>query len=563
MRNAAILISLPPDGIDPESRLNVTSREIIFPPLGLMSLACSLKKAAPDRDVECLDFNLLDYSGLRSPEDYRGLIRERLERYIGDPPRFFCISVMFSAAHGFFALVASCLRELFPDGTIICGGVHVSGMPGVVLGLVPEVDFAVCGEGEDVLPRLMAAVEAGEAVDMQGVLRRDRAMAAGAATAAPAVEDIDIDFRLYADCFDMERYVSRIDSFNIARTSTQPRAFAIMASRGCPGRCYFCASAVVHGRRPRWRSLGNIRDEILWLNERYGVTKIYLMDDNFVPKQKALDLFGMLAGIGIPGFEVIIQNMSVNHTDFEMIDALAAVNAGYLPFAIESGVPEIQKRMGKNCDLEKAFRLVRYAQGKGMNVRCFYILGFPDETVADMRRTIDYAEALDADWSTFNVAVPLPGTPMYARFVELGYIGDSPEFWGAANIRERVFDTDEQTAEEIKDMAYAANLRLNFLDNRLVRLGRYAEAEGVFRNFLAGVDFHLFGYESLRRIYALTGERDREAATLEKMIAMVRDDPRSRAFEKYFYMLDDETAAVLAAAIGREARRKGGGDGAE
>lgn len=539
MSGAVLLIGLPANGIDLSTRFNATSRQIVFPPLGLMSLACSLRRADPTRALHCLDFNLCDYSGATTLEEYREVVVAEIRRYSQYSPAFFCISAMYSAAHEFLAMLAECLRLLHPEARIICGGAHASGVPQAILEQIPEIDLVVRGEGEEVLPALLAALEEGGDAALPGVWRRGGNGEGVDENIAQPVANCDLDFTLYAPGFAMERYIRETNSFNISATKSKARSFAVMASRGCPGRCIFCASAVTHGRRPRWRGLANIRDEILWLYEQYQVTRIYLMDDNFVPKAKALELFAMLAEITIPGFEVIIQNLSINHTDFELIDAMSVICGGYLPFAIESGVKEIQKKIRKYCDLDKAEQLVRYAQAKGNSVRCFYIIGFPDESIEDMRSTIQFAEHLDADWSTFNVAVPLPGTDMYSQFVDMGCIKNTARYWSAANIRERVFNTPVISAEEIRDMAYAANLRLNFLDNRLIRIQAYQKAEVVFQNFLAEVPSHLFGYESLRRIYHLTGEAEKEARTWRDMRELMATDRRARAFHKYLYLLDD------------------------
>ena len=318
-----------------------------------------------------------------------------------------------------------------------------------------------------------------------------------------------------------------------------------MTSRGCPNHCIFCAAHTVHGRTPRWRDIQNVVDEIYWLNSTYGVTKYYLFDDNFVPKSKALELFNALSDIDIPNFEIVIQNMSINATDFDIIDAITACKITNIAFAIESGSKKIQKKIKKNVLLNKAFDLVKYSQSKGLNVRCFYIIGFPGETIEDMKETFEYAKRLGANWSTFSVASPIPGTEMYGEFIRLGYIEDGPISWRTATIRDRVFDTKEIDRKEIKELAYRANLDVNFVNNINIKNGDYESAEIIFSNFIKLYDFHIFAYDSLRRIYKETGKVQKEKEIIDKMRSILTSNKKAHSFRKYFDFLDTDIIKVL------------------
>ena len=347
----------------------------------------------------------------------------------------------------------------------------------------------------------------------------------------------------------MDVYTSETSLFSLSKTTSSVRAFSIMASRGCPYRCTFCASSTVHGRSPRWRDLQNVVDEIYWLNETYGVTKFYLIDDNYVPKKKTIELFNLLSTIAIENFEIIIQNMSINATDFDIIDAIVAAKINNIAFAIESGSKETQKRIMKNVKLEKAIDLVSYSQRKGLNVRCFFIIGFPEETIEEMGETFEYAKKLGADWSTFSVASPIPGTVMYEEFVKLGYIKDDPDAWTGTTIRDRVFDTKEINKNDIKDLAYRANLDVNFVNNLSIKNGDYKNAETIFTNFVKSNDFHIFAYDCLRRVYKESGSVNKENKIIDKMKLLMEQDKKARSFSRYFDLLDNDIRTTLSACV--------------
>ena len=232
-------------------------------------------------------------------------------------------------------------------------------------------------------------------------------------------------------------------------------------------------------------------------------------------------------------------------SDYKIIDAIASTTINNIAFAIESGSPVVQKRIKKNVKLDKARDLVKYSQSKGLNVRVFYIIGFPGESVSEMKETFKYAESLGADWSTFSVASPIPGTEMYREFVELGYIEDGPSSWTGTTIRDRVFDTKEISKNDIKELAYRANLEVNFINNINIKKCDYKNAETIFKNFIKMYDFHIFAYDCLRRIYRCTGSKKKELKIIEKMKHLLEVNELSRSFVKYIDLLDDEIVTVL------------------
>jgi radical SAM superfamily enzyme YgiQ (UPF0313 family) len=237
--------------------------------------------------------------------------------------------------------------------------------------------------------------------------------------------------------------------------------------------------------------------------------------------------------------------MSINSTSYRIIDAIVAARINNIAFAIESGSTVTQGRIKKRVKLDKAQDLVRYSQGKGLNVRCFYIIGFPGETISEMEETIRYAKNLRADWSTFSVASPIPGTEMYNEFCELGYIEDGPSSWTGTSIRDRAFDTKEISKEDIKVLAYRANLNVNFINNISIEKRDFKNAETIFKNFVKMYNFHVFAYDCLRRVYKYTGESEKEFETIENIKTLLSSDEKSRSFQKYFDLLDDEILGHL------------------
>ena len=94
-------------------------------------------------------------------------------------------------------------------------------------------------------------------------------------------------------------------------------------------------------------------------------------------------------------------------------------------FGIESGNDEILKSVhkpsGKKHYLALENKLKKYPQ---IFTKGFLMVGFPNETLAQMQETIDMAVKINLDWYTIQVVHPLPQTEMHQQMVEMGLITD-------------------------------------------------------------------------------------------------------------------------------------------
>jgi len=545
-----LFINLPPVSPELLKTDDVTSADNLTPPLGLLYLANSIIDCPFVGSYKCVDFAIYDYGRLLEKKTMGKFVSEKMQNVGIEKPNIIAISLIFSSSYEFFKIVIAEIKKCWPDAIVIVGGIHASNNVAYLLRKHSEIDYIACGEGEEVFVEFIEMIAAGKQKNIFGVhsVNNIKKVKGNQFERTKFVEKLSIDYTRYHNMIDMKLYTTGTSLFSLSKTTLSVRSFAIMASRGCPYHCTFCAAHTVHGRDQRWRSMYNVVDEINWLNKTYGVTKYYLIDDNFLPKSKVIEFFHTLSSINIKDFEVVIQNMSINSTDFEIIDAIIAANiTNNIAFAIESGVSRIQKKIKKNVNLNKAIELVKYSQSRGLNVRCFFIIGFPGETVEEMKKTFEYAKKLGADWSTFNVAAPIPGTEMYEEFVELGYILDGPSSWTATSLRDRVFDSKEISGKEIKELAYRANLDINFVNNMNIRKDEYKNAEIIFSNFIKKWNFHIFAYDSLRRIYKETGEKQAENDIINQMKMVLASNKKAQLFCKYFDLLDDDIRRILEA----------------
>lgn len=175
----------------------------------------------------------------------------------------------------------------------------------------------------------------------------------------------------------------------------------------------------------------------------------------------------------------------------DVIDAMVRMAMTLANVAIETGSAYVRKYIiKKNCDLDRARRVVQECRDADIQIRTYFVIGFPQETVAHIHETIDFAACIATDWSHFHIAAPLIGTEMYEQLLERGDIG-SDFNWDTAFFMERQFDTAEVSAEELKKLVSLANIRVNFFENYNIKAGNYERVLALFNDVLKTHPGHL------------------------------------------------------------------------
>lgn len=116
-----------------------------------------------------------------------------------------------------------------------------------------------------------------------------------------------------------------------------------------------------------------------------------------------------------------------DRVDPELLEVMKAAGCHQIFFGIESGDEESLRRIRKRMPLDRIRQAVRWVKEAGIRCTGFFIVGFPWETEAMMRRTADFACDLGLDAISLFSATPLPGTELW----EMGggdHLPDSIDF---------------------------------------------------------------------------------------------------------------------------------------
>ena len=195
-----------------------------------------------------------------------------------------------------------------------------------------------------------------------------------------------------------------------------------MTTRGCPYSCAFCAAPVISGKRLRHHSVEYIQKQILMLYAR-GVREIHIVDDNFT-----FDLDyckSVLRGIIDLNLNISLatpNGIRMDRLDDETLELMRAAGQYLITVAIESGSDRILQKMKKATTVEKIRNNIALIRKHKFPIAAFFILGYPDETRADIEQTVRFSKELGLMRANFFTYLPLPGTESYNELVQSGEI---------------------------------------------------------------------------------------------------------------------------------------------
>lgn len=244
----------------------------------------------------------------------------------------------------------------------------------------------------------------------------------------------------------------------------------VVASRGCPHACIYCTAHQYYGRKVRLRSPRNVVDEIEQTLDRHGVRNFTMWSDTFnIDREFVLGVCREILKRGLEKRIRWMANGRVDHVDPVMLDAMKASGCIGISYGIESGDDAILKNIRKGATATQAAEAVRMTKAAGIEVLAHVILGLPGETVATIRRTVDYIRRLDPDYAQFYCAIPFPKTELEAQAKREGWAirGDYSRYELNQPILELPTLTLEELARERSRAYRAFYLRPSYLWGRL------------------------------------------------------------------------------------------------
>ncbi len=374
------------------------SHRAVCPPLGLMYLAAVLRERRPhDYRLRILDPGL---EGMGVGDLGRVVAEER--------PALIGISALAVELPAVEAILREASR-VAPGVPIVVGGPCSQTRPRE-LASRPEVACCVQGEGEETFAEIVPRLLAGENVaGTPGAFARGPDGAVVDGGPRPPIAELDAMPMAAWDLIELPRYSQKL-SMNYGPLAGRPYA-PVFTSRGCPWRCSYCHN--LFGKRVRSRSPENVLAEMAYLVGRHGVREFHFYDDIFnIDMGRATRI---VDGIAERDWNVKLAFPNGVRSDLltpEFLRSCRRAGTYLMCFAIETATPRLQRMIHKNLDLEKAAAAIRVARDEGIIPLGFFMLGFPGETAAELRATINWACRSSLLKAFFFAVTPYEGTPI-------------------------------------------------------------------------------------------------------------------------------------------------------
>ena len=368
-----VLLIYPPTSEEDPSADNTVGLDVDrqFMPYGVMTMAACLREGGFDVDV----VNLCAF-------DWRQAL-SAIESRSAD---LFGISCYTFHRHAVAALGAR-IKEIFPESHLTVGGPHVSALAQQWLEHYRAFDSVVIGEGEVTALEMARALRDGQPIEgIAGIAYREK----DRPVVGPPREFIA----------DLDGLGNPWEHFDYG---------FVVTSRGCPGKCTFCCSPKLWGRKIRFRSAGNVLDEIEELVAARGHRFLNVKDDTFTArKSRVLDICR-----GIEERGLVFRwccDTRVDCVDSEILAAMRRAGCIRVNLGIESGSPEILRNIGKPIDPDRAMRVTGEARDLGMDVRYYLIVGNRGETPSTIYQTLDFVQKTRPTHFLLHPLAVYPGT---------------------------------------------------------------------------------------------------------------------------------------------------------
>lgn len=501
------------------------------PSLGLAALYAFLEKHNHNNYKLCaIDINIEAYNELNAPIDitkYIPLLDDAIKQSQYD---ILAISAMFIFNARWVDYAVKLSIKYHPNAKIIIGGGYPTLFPEKCL-TEYEIDACVIGEGEATLLHLI-----NKFYNFADLLFEEKFPFDGYGIKTKEGELIlSLKKEKFLNLEDLP--IPAWNALNIERyfKGTGIRSLPIEASRGCPYRCVYCCVHVSWGRKVRYHPVEQFINEILLLKKVYNLTNIHFIDDNLTfSKEWIVELLSRLIELGSP-IKFTVSNFSVKHLDNEIIDLFLKAGITGFTLAIETGSLEIQKKVGKNIDLDKAVKIAKEIQSRGAQIHLCWMVGFPHETISQINETFNFARKMRAESNQFLTVVPYPGTELFEKAKNDDLLFFTDNYLDRYDMRRCDYiKSDEWNYKQLQDMIYDVNIELNFLNTPLLETTAGKKAMiSQMKNLIIRLPDHVIAHIVLGFLLKHESQFTESKQHYDTAIRLLENKKLSDVFSKY------------------------------
>jgi radical SAM superfamily enzyme YgiQ (UPF0313 family) len=283
----------------------------------------------------------------------------------------------------------------------------------------------------------------------------------------------------------------------IFRPPSEADSLILQVTVGCSyNRCTFCSA--YQGKRFRIKSFEEIKADVDEVSP-YKVRRVFLADGDAlsIPMKGLLQILSYLKGRlkGLERVGIYANAKDVLRKDVEELKALRDLGLGILYLGLESGDPEVLKRIQKNATVDELIRAGKRVKESGIRLSVTVILGIGgvEGSLRHAAETGKVLSAMDPDYVGALSLMIVSGTPI-AKEIETGKLV-LPTPFGLIQELETMITNCQFT-----HCFFASNHASNYLPLRIQMPGQKEEALRRIREVLQTKDPNLLRPEYLRAL---------------------------------------------------------------
>lgn len=361
-----------------------------YPPLGLLYVSGYLKSKNISNAVFDTTFS--------NPTQQLDFILEK-------KPKIICIYTNLMTKIEVIKLIKILNSETYNFPKIVLGGPDVT--YNIENYLKAGADFLVIGEGEETTFELYHAIISNSDLhQINGIafLENNQIIQTQARTKFKELDELPLPNR---EAISMQKYLETWKN-NHGKSS-----MTISTQRGCPYTCKWCSTAV-YGQSYRRRPAHLVVEEMKLLKEKYNPDALWFVDDVFTVSHKWLTEFHSEVkkqNVMIP-FECITRAERLND---EILQLLKEIGCFRIWIGAESGSQKIIDLMDRRVDINQVKKMIQDTNAIGIETGTFVMVGYPEETIEDINKTITYLKEAQPTLYTITIAYPIKGTSLYTE----------------------------------------------------------------------------------------------------------------------------------------------------
>jgi anaerobic magnesium-protoporphyrin IX monomethyl ester cyclase len=412
--------------------------EYLPPPLGILQLASFLELKSPELNIDVLDCQA---QGV----DWRQLM-DKIESY--SPDAVICSALSTCNVYTVIRTV-DMVKKIDQNIKTIVGGQHFTALPQESLENYPEIDFIVRGEGELTLwelvknlaqekdPRLVKGISF--KYDNKIIHNPNR----------PLITNLD-DLP-YPGYHFIEDYMHK---YHFKMMADSGSGYALVeASRGCVHNCSFCSQWNFWGGQWRTKSPRRIADEMETLYNDYGISFLWLTDDNLGLSQRTSRVCDEIIKKGHEELSWFVQARSDDIlTNHNILPKMYKAGNYWVLTGLERHDDKTINNFNKGINPSQSKLAMDLLKDNGIFAQATLITGDRSDSHESLSNLREYINQVNPDIAIFMVLTPFPGTSLYETAKIEGWIEDNN--WNNYDMVHAVMSTEHLTSNEVQEELY-------------------------------------------------------------------------------------------------------------